>query len=206
MRTVAESIKALSRAVQDEARTEADQVVADAKAKAEAIGQRAQEQAAAERAEILEHASADAERIRSQAIATAQLKARTLQLERREKLLDSVFAAARQQVPTVQQWTDYGQIARHLLQEALTLLGTDAAQVRADEGTRAVLTDPVLAEISKELGVQLQFGAPLEQGTGVIVETTDGHRQVDNTLETRLSRLQDALRAPVYHLLTGEPL
>jgi V/A-type H+-transporting ATPase subunit E len=206
MRTVAESIKALSRAVQDEARTEADQVLADAKAKAEAIRQRAQEQAAAERAEILEHASADAERIRSQAIATAQLKARTLQLARREKLLDSVFAAARQQVPTVQQWTDYGQIAHHLLQEALTLLGADAAQVRADEGTRAVLTDPVLAEISKELGVQLQFGAPLEQGTGVIVETTDGHRQVDNTLETRLSRLQDALRAPVYHLLTGEPL
>jgi V/A-type H+-transporting ATPase subunit E len=206
MRTVAESIKALSRAVQAEARTEADQVLADAKAKAEAIGQRAQEQAAAERAEILEHASADAERIRSQAIATAQLKARTLQLERREKLLDSVFAAAQQQVPTVQQWTDYGQIARRLLREALTLLGADAAQVRADEGTRAVLTDPVLAEISEELGVQLQFGAPLEQGTGVIVETTDGHRQVDNTLETRLSRLQDALRAPVYHLLMGESL
>jgi vacuolar-type H+-ATPase subunit E/Vma4 len=206
MRTVEESIKALSRAVQDEARAEADQVLADAKAKAEAIGQHAQEQAAAERAEILERASADAARIRSQAIATAQLKARTLQLERREKLLDSVFAAARQQLPTVQQWTDYGQIARRLLQEPLTLLGADTAQVRADERTRSLLTDPVLAEITKDLGVQMQLGALLEQGTGVIVETTDGHRQVDNTLETRLSRLQEALRSPVYHLLTGEPL
>jgi vacuolar-type H+-ATPase subunit E/Vma4 len=206
MRTVAESIKALSRAVQDEARAEADQILADAKANAKAIRQHAQEQAAAERAEILERASADAAHIRSQAIATAQLKARTLQLARREKLLDSVFAAARQQLPTVQQWTDYEQIARHLLQEALNLLGADAARVQADEQTRALLTDPVLAEILKELGMQVQFGAPLEQGTGVIVETTDGHRQVDSTLETRLSRLQDALRAPVYHLLAGEPL
>jgi vacuolar-type H+-ATPase subunit E/Vma4 len=206
MRTVEESIKALARAVQDEARAEADQVLADAKAKAEAIGQHAQEQAAAERTEILEHASADAARIRSQAIATAQLKARTLQLERREKLLDSVFEAARQQLPTVQQWTDYGQIARRLLREALILLGADAARVRADERTRALLTDPVLAEIAKELGVQVQVGARLEQGTGVIVETSDGHRQVDNTLETRLSRLQDVLRSPVYHLLMGESL
>jgi vacuolar-type H+-ATPase subunit E/Vma4 len=206
MRTVEESIKALSRAVQDEARAEADQVLADAKAKAEAIGQHAQEQAAAERTEILERGSADAARIRSQAIATAQLKARTLQLERREKLLDSVFEVARQQLPTVQQWTDYGQIARRLLREALVLLGAAAVRVRADEQTRALLTDPVLAEISKELGVQVQFGALLEQGTGVIVETADGHRQVDNTLETRLSRLQDALRSPVYHLLMGEPL
>jgi vacuolar-type H+-ATPase subunit E/Vma4 len=206
MRTVEESIKALSRAVQDDARAEADQVLTDAKAKAEAIGQHAQKQAASERAEILERASADAARIRSQSIATAQLKARTLQLERREKLLDSVFTAARQQVPTVQQWTNYGQIARHLLQEALTLLGADVAQVRADEQTRALLTDPVLAEITKELGVQVQFGALLEQGTGVIVETVDGHRQADNTLGTRLSRLQDALRSPVYHLLMGEPL
>jgi vacuolar-type H+-ATPase subunit E/Vma4 len=206
MRTVEESIKALSRAVQDEAHDEAGQVLADAKAKAEAIGQHAQEQAAAERAEILERAAADAGRIRSQAIATAQLQARTLQLERREKLLDSVFEAARQQLPTVQQRADYGQVARRLLREALILLGAAAARVRADEQTRALLTGPMLAEISKELGVQVQWGAPLEQGTGVIVETVDGHRQVDNTLETRLSRSQNALRSPVYHLLLGEPV
>ena len=206
MRTVAESIKALSRAVQNEAHAEADQVLADAKASAEAITQHAQEQAAAERAEILERASADAARIRSQAVATAQLKARTLLLARREKLLDSVFTAARQQLPTVQQWIDYEQIARHLLREALNLLGADAARVQADGQTRAILTDPVLAEISKELGAQVQFQASLEQGTGVVVATMDGHRRVDNTLETRLSRLQDGLRAPVYHLLAGEPL
>ena len=206
MRTIAESIKALSRAVQDEARAEADQVLEDAKAKAEAINLHAQEQAATNRAEILERASADAARIRSQALATAQLEARTLQLARREKLLDSVFEAARQQLPTVPQRSDYGQIARHLLQEALTLLGADAAQVRADDRTRALLTDQALAELAKELGVQMQFGERLEQGTGVIVETVDGHRQVDNTLETRLSRLQNALRSPVYHLLMGEPL
>jgi V/A-type H+/Na+-transporting ATPase subunit E len=206
MRSVEESIQALSRAVQSEARAEAEQILAEAKAKAEAIQQRAQGQAAAERTEILERASREAERIRSQAIATTQLKARTLQLERREKLLDSAFEAVRQQLPAVQQRADYDQIARHLLREALIHLGADAAQIRADEQTLTLLTDQVLAGVSKELGVQAQLGTPLKQGTGVIVETVDGHRQYDNTLETRLSRLQNVLRSPVYHLLMGESL
>jgi len=206
MRSVEESMQALSRAVLSEARAEAEQIVADAKAKADATRQRAQEQAAAERAEILARASQEAERIRGQAIATTQLKARTLQLERREKLLDSIFEAARQQLPTVQQGTDYDQVVHHLLREALIHLGADAAQVRADERTRMLLTDQVLAIISKEVGGQVQLGTPLKQGTGLIVETAEGHRQYDNTLETRLSRLQEKLRSPIYHLLLGESL
>jgi vacuolar-type H+-ATPase subunit E/Vma4 len=206
MRSVEESIQALSRTVQSEARAEAEQILADAKAKAEAIQQRAQGQAAAERTEILERASREAEHIRSQAIATTQLKARTLQLERREKLLDSAFEAVRQQLPAVQQRADYDQIARHLLREALIHLGADTAQIRADEQTLTLLTDQMLAGVSKELGVQAQLGTPLKQGTGVIVETVHGHRQYDNTLETRLSRLQNVLRSPVYHLLMGESL
>ena len=206
MRSVEESIQALSRAVLSEARAEAEQILADAKAKAEAVRQHVQEQATTERAEILADASGEAERIRSQVLATTQLKARTLQLERREELLDRVFEAAWQQLPTVQQATDYDQTVYHLLREALIHLGADAAQVRADERTRMHLTDEVLTTISKEVGGQVQLGTPLKQGRGVIVETADGHRQYDNTLETRLSRLQEELRSPVYHLLLGESL
>ena len=204
MGSVEENLQALSRAVQSEARAEAEHILAEARTQAEAIRQHAQEQAAAERTKILERAAWEAERRRSQTIATTQLKARALQLERREKLLDSVFEAARQQLPSVRQWADYGQIAHYLSREALGRLGADAAQIRADEQIRMHLTDQALADISRELGVQVQLGRPLEQGTGVIVETMDGNRQYDDTLEARLSRSQDALRSSVYHLLMGE--
>ncbi len=53
-------------------------------------------------------------------------------------------------------------------------------------------------------GVRLRAGEPLARGTGVVLETPDGHRRYDNTLETRLARMQDGLRAPVYHILMGE--
>lgn len=206
MKSVEESTRALSRAVLSDVRAEAEQIKADARAKAEAIRQRAQEQAEAEREKNLEHAHQEADRIRSQAIAAAQLKARTLQLERREKLLNEVFDAARQRLPMVQQWTDYEQIVRQLAREAMEHLGAETVRIRADELAQAVLADGVLAEIAKESGVQLQLGEPLERGTGVIAETVDGHRQYDNTLEARLSRWQDALRSPVYHLLMGKSL
>jgi vacuolar-type H+-ATPase subunit E/Vma4 len=204
MKSMDESVKALSRAVWGEARAEAEQILADAKAKADVALQRAQEQAAAEREEILKRAQQEVEHIRSQAIAAAQLRARTLQLERREKLLDRVFDTARQRLPSIQQWADYDQIVCQLIKEAMAHLGADAARIRADEQTWALLSEDVLSELSKELGVQLQLGTPLEHGIGIIAETVDGRRQYDNTLEARLSRQQDTLRAPVYRLLMGE--
>jgi vacuolar-type H+-ATPase subunit E/Vma4 len=201
MKSVEESTRALSRAVLGEAQADAEQIRASAKAKADAIQQRAQDQGEAERDEILKHTRQEVSRIHNQAIAAAQLKARALRLERREKLLNGVFDAARNRLGTVQEWTEYDQIARRLAREAVDRLGANRARILADERTQAVLTDGVLSEISEETGVQLQLGETLERGTGVVAETVDGHRRYDNTLETRLRRWQNALRSPVYHLL-----
>jgi vacuolar-type H+-ATPase subunit E/Vma4 len=85
-------------------------------------------------------------------------------------------------------------------------LGVGQVQVQADEKTRKFFTDGVLDGISKENEATIQLGEPLEHGLGVIVETLDGHRQYDNTLETRLVRFRDTLRMSVYHLLMGEQL
>ena len=134
------------------------------------------------------------------------MKARTLELEQREKLLEQVFGTARQQLDSVQKSTDYEKTAQRLLNEALVRLGAAKVVVRADATTQKLFSAAVLEKISKELNIQMKLGEPLKQGTGVVVETEDGRRQYDNTLETRLARLQDTLRSPVFHLLMGEPL
>lgn len=201
-----ENIKVLSRAVLSDVQGDAEQILAEAKAKAEQIRQRAQEQAEAERSKFLEQASVEADRVRSQVIATNQLKSRTMLLEQREKLLEEVFDTARQQLASVQRGSDYGQIAQRLFREAILQLGGGAALVRADEETLKSLTTSVLEDMSKETGTQIRLGNPLEKGHGVIAETEDGRRQYDNTLETRLKRMQDSLRGPVYRILMGEAL
>jgi V/A-type H+/Na+-transporting ATPase subunit E len=206
MKSVEENIESLARAILSEAQTEAQQIKADAEAKAEAIRQRAQKQAEVERAEILERAAQEADRLRSQVIATTQLKARTHQLERREKMLDQVFTTAHQQLPNIQQWSDYPTIAQHLLREALQQLKAAEVIVQSDEITQKLLTNGLADQLSKDLNVSIKIGSPLKQGMGVVVGASNGRLQFENTLEVRLNRLQNVLRSPVYHILMGESL
>ena len=197
-------IEALKRAIIGDAKGETEHILDDARARAEGLHQQAEAQANAEREAILQRARQKAETLHSHAMAAAQLEAQTLKLKRREQLLEHIFANARQQLTSAPEWSDYEQIARHLVREAAERLGADEVLMHADEGTQEVLNDDVLADLGKELGVHLRAGEPLTQGTGLVLETPDGHRRYDNTLETRLARMQDGLRAPVYHILRGE--
>jgi vacuolar-type H+-ATPase subunit E/Vma4 len=206
MRTLDENIEMLSRSILSDANNEAEEILAEGRSKADAIRQHAQQQAAAERARTLDQATREADRIRSQAVATTQLKARTMSLEHREQLLDKVFTAAREQLPSLEQWGDYNEIALGLVREALTQLQASDVVVHADATTAKLLTKDVLKQLEDDLKIKLVLGKPLETGTGVLVESSDGHLTFDNTLQTRLSRLQSLLRSPVYHLLMGETI
>jgi V/A-type H+-transporting ATPase subunit E len=204
MNTEAQDIEMLSRAILTEVRDEAEQIKAEAKEKAEAIRKRAQEQAEQERKIILDRAREDAERLRVQAVATAQLKARSLQLTNREELLDRVFKTVREKLSDIQKRPDYDQIAALLLREALVQLRVNKAQIRADKTTQAALEKKALSEISKELNGQFTSAGTLEEGTGIVVDAADGRLHYDNTLETRLNRLEGTLRSNVYKMLIGE--
>ena len=204
MKTEVEDIEMLERAILSEARDEAEQIKAEAKKKADAVRKRAQEQAEQESKAILDQARQDADRLRGQAAATAQLKSRSLELAHREQLLDRVFKAVKEKLPDVQKRSDYDQIAALLLREALVQLRVNKAETRADKVTQSFLEKKALNEISRELNGQFPMADPLEEGTGVIIDAADGKLHYDNTLETRLNRLQSTLRASVYKILMGE--
>ena len=92
------------------------------------------------------------------------------------------------------------------LEKAIAQLNASSAEVRADEATERFLKSTAVDKVSKELDAQISFGKPLESGTGLVVSTSDGHLTYDNTVETRLSRLQNSLRSAVYQVLMGEKL
>jgi V/A-type H+/Na+-transporting ATPase subunit G/H len=201
MKSVEQDIELLARAIMMEAREEAEQVHAEARKKAEDIRRRAQQEAEAERKAILDLAREEADRLRSQSSATSQLKARSMQLEQREKLLNEVFEEVRRKLGSVKDRPDYRDIAMMLAREALTELQATEAEVKADEVTQRVLK---LDDLSRELDGKFTFGEKLEEGTGVVVNAAGGKLHYDNTLETRLSRLQGSLRSSVYKMLMGE--
>lgn len=197
-------IDMLARAILTEAREESEQILAEAGEKAEAIRRRARDQAEAERKLILDRARQDAERLRGQAIATAQLKARSTQLEHREKLLDKVFENARKQLSGITKRPDYDALAAMLLREAISELKVKKAEIRADDATQKALKNGALDQISSEFKGEFTLAGKLDQGTGLVVDAADGKIHYDNTWETRLSRLQSTLRSTVNKVLMGE--
>lgn len=204
MATEVQDIEMLERAILGEVRDASDQIKAEAKVKVDAIRKRAQEQADAESKAILDVARQEAERLRGQAVATAQMKARSAQLAHREQLLDRVFKTVKEKLADVQKRPDYDQIAAMLLREALQELRVNKAEISADKVTQNVLEKKALGEISKELNGQFTMADALEEGTGVVVNAADGKLHYDNTLETRLNRLQSTLRSSVNKILLGE--
>lgn len=199
-----DNLQALQQAIMEDARAEAQQIVENAQVQAQALFHEAEAQVKSEGDAILERANKEVEMLRSQSAASARIEAQKLKLQRREELLRRVFASVRERLANAPQWPDYDQIVRYLVQDAVEHMDTDNALVRSDPQTRKVLTNEVLADLASELGIYLRAGDPLKRGTGVMVETPDGHRRYDNTLETRLARLQNNLRNTVYHILSGE--
>ena len=203
-RATEENIEPLTRAILKEAEVDAKQMREEARTRADEIRQRAQGEAEKARREILDKAQQEADRLRSQTVSSAQLKARTMQLEHREKLLDRVFQAAKEKLADIQKRDDYDQLAAMLLREALVQLRVNKAEIRADPATRAILEKRALKDISGELNGEFSLAGNLEEGNGVIIEAADGKLHYDNTLETRLRRLQSTLRSTVYKILMGE--
>ena len=200
------NIERLSRDILQQAQTDAEQLLTDAQNKADQIKKQAEEEAAAEKARILEHARRDSDRIRGQAIATTQLKARTSVLESREALLQQVFEEAKAKLSSVQQYSDYNEIIARLVMEAVSQMTSNNVVIRADKKTNQILADTILNSLAAKFDGNIELGDILQNKIGVIASTSNGHLNFDNTLETRLDKLSNELRAPVYHLLMGESL
>ena len=199
-----EGMQPLSSAVMNRAMEEAKQVLAEASRKADRLLAEPHERARVARISILGPAEQEARQIRQRATAEAQLEAQNLTLKHREELLDAVFTAAREGLAQVRKREEYAAIVRRLTLEALRGMNVKQGRILADPEAQASLASGLLDEISHSTGVDLQLGPVLEHRTGVVLETLDGHRLYDNSLEARLERQRDALRAPVYRMLTGE--
>ncbi len=199
------NIQTLEHAILSEARREARHILDDAREQADKIKQQAQKEIDAECEKIIQKAHEQAETLQSQAVATAHLEAQTLKSRRREQLLSNVFQAAQQKLQEVPQWPDYADIVRQLIVQAIEQMQAAELRVHADAATLEVIDYTVMLDVlSQELNVRLQKGEPLTKGTGIILDTPNGHRRYDNTLENRLSRIRDSLRTQVYHTLRGE--
>lgn len=197
-------INALKGAIMEEAQREARQILDEAEAKASGVIRPVEREVNVQREEIVARAEEQAESYRRHAISAARLSAQNLKLQQREKLLNRVFEAASEKLTELPDAEGYSEIVQHLIRQAVARLEVDAAVIHADARTREVLAQGVLDALGRELGAELRFGNLLEKSLGVIVETPEGRYRYDNTFTSRLERMHEDLRNPVYKILMNQ--
>ena len=197
----ATQLERLRRAVLEQARQDAQQLLEQADAAASACLQRAtvqaeqeaQQQLAAHKQQIaleMEHTAAQ-----------TQLEVQLFRLKQREALLQQVLEAAAAQLAEIATWPNYAEIVIRLAHEAVARVPAPNIVLIADpQAQRALDPKTLVAEFAP--GVTL--GPALATGLGVIARTSDGHRRYENTLTARLERLYPQLRAEIYALLAGD--
>jgi V/A-type H+-transporting ATPase subunit E len=199
-----DKVQVLERAIMEIAEQEVQTILEEARAKADSLQRQAEIKAAAESDRILTEARQKTKELLEQSVAKAQLEAQMLKLQRREQVLMRTFNEAHQQLAEIPRRPDYADIVRKLISEAATYLGDEAFVVQADAATNRVLDNAFLADLAQQLNIHLERGTQLEEGTGIVLTTPDGHRRYDSTLETRLTRVQDNIRTAVFHILAGD--
>ncbi len=194
----------LRRAILRQARQEAQQVLEQAEAQADALLQCATAQAEQEAQQQLAAHHQQLAQATERATAQAELEARLFLLEQREFLLDEVLARAREQLASVATWPTYPELAVQLAREAIAQLHAPEVILETDPQAQHALDFAVLEALGAEFGVAVTLGPPLSEGLGVVAHTPDGHRRYDNTLAARLERLYPQLRPEIYALLAGD--
>ncbi len=204
VKTLDDRIEVLIRTIREDARREIEELRAETDKKEAEILAEGKLRAEKLRSEILEKAKLEALARKEEALAELKLEEKKMMLERREALINEVFESVKDEIPILVNKTDYAQFLPGLVKEAVLNLETDRAVLHFDTVSRGLISEPDIEIIGDEIKTQLTVGDDIYQGNGVIVTDRAGHRVYDNTLQTRLERDKELLRAKIFRILMEE--
>lgn len=178
-------------ALERDATAQAEALLAEARATAAAVTREADERVAQRRRDALATREAAVRQSMESALAGARHASRRRMLDARQRLLNQVFAAAHALLPDGAKGALYrAAVSRHVA-DALAATGDEPVVIRCPEG----LVPGVQAVVASQTHVTVRgdTAAP----PGIVVTTTDGVIEVDQTLDGRLERLRAQLALEV---------
>jgi len=197
-------IKALADAVKSEAGRDQERILNNARSSARTLREQARAEAETEGDRIIQDAESKTARSLEQARAAAGIEAQALRLDNREALLNKVFDLTSEGLQAVPNREDYCSVVHALIGDAVAHMGNvNILMVLADSVTCEYLDDKILEQLGREFDIQLTLGGLLDEGTGLVVQSQDGHLFYDNTFQARLTRMRSSLRASVFQILRG---
>jgi len=189
--------------IREQADQEAEELVGEARERAARIAAMAE----AEAARILHAARSTGEerggRRAAKLLAEAETTSQRELLRAREAILNDALARVRLRLTNFVQLPEAPAVLRRLIASALPLLPDGPVRLRVSPACAALLDDAVRAELGGHRWRLELVLDPTVTG-GVIVESPDGRRRVDQSFDARMIREHDRLRRMLAEVLLGD--
>jgi V/A-type H+-transporting ATPase subunit E len=194
------------------AEEESTKITAEAQKKAGEIKKEAALNADTEARDIINHGKQEAQREQQRIIADARLKAKRKKMSMQEKLMQESFEHAMKYLQTLM---EKGEDADYNYTAIITRFITEAAEIIGDQTLSLTFNEkdkqkfqPLLSKlnenVSQRLGKKVSLSIDeksLPTLGGVNVKSMETAVGVDNTIESRMSRFNEKLKAEVTKIL-----
>jgi len=191
---------------------ESAQISSEAQKRAGEIQKEAELNANAEAQDIINYGTQEAKREKQRIIADARLKAKRKKMSMQEQLMQESFEKATKYLQVlVEKGEDsgykYDTIIANFITEAAEIIGDQTLKLTFNEKDQKrfqPLLNQISEKVSQNLGKKVSLSIDeksLPTLGGVNVRSMEGAVGVDNTIESRMSRFNDQLKAEVTRIL-----
>jgi V/A-type H+-transporting ATPase subunit E len=194
------------------AEEESSKITSEAQQKAGEIQKEAELNATTEAQDIIDHGTQEAKREKQRIIADARLKAKRKKMAMQEQLMQESFEQA---TKYLQDLIEKGENSEYKYNTIITNFIAEAAEIIGDQNLQLTFNEkdqkrfqPILAQISEQVSQTLGSKVTLSINEkslptlgGVNVRSLEAAVGVDNTIESRMSRFNEQLKAEVTRIL-----
>jgi V/A-type H+-transporting ATPase subunit E len=187
----------------EDAKAEANKIISEAEEEKAKILEKAKEEAEKRKAEILKRGEKEAEMTKSRIISEAKLEAKKKLLEAKEGIIEMAINKLKEELVKLPEQPEYKDKLINLIKDGAVSLGGGELIVRLNSRDMGLIEDSTLWNLEKEIEsitkkvTVLKKGDPVDIIGGCIIETADGLKSLDNSLEAIFNRNLNVIRARI---------
>ena len=194
--------------IMSEAQEKADVIIQDANAEASAVTAKAEKSAEAERIKIQDNGKKQSDMRYQQIISEAKMNARRAELGAKEEVIEAAFSKATDELKDIASSNsdEYKDSLSKMIKEAADEIGGNNFVIQLNEADTEIMKGQLKESSSDDSSFQVEditfeIGEPIDAIGGVILKTSNGDIEVNNTIEARLERYKSVLRSEVANIL-----
>lgn len=196
-----DNVDRITSKILEDAQRKSEEIIEQAESEAREKLDVSKRKGEASRDRILAEAEKTAEQTKKKITAESKIKARTILLESKEKLIQEAFAKAKEKLESLPNQKSYTETLAKLTVDTCIQLGGAELEIFVRKEDEKIVK-AALNNIEK--GVKTATGEAVKLilssadiGPGVIVQRADGKVGIDSTFKTRLELLRPGLRLKV---------